>query len=288
MRWRNYILMALLPFTAMANSENDRREMYGNGANNDGAAYVGDQKTKQQLTPRMTAHYTKAQTYFATGNIPMGTMEQMKGDMLKQQINVNGESARKNRESEKLVNEFGDAAENKGGIADTKVITVDQERRLPTQGESSPAGSAPAFSFPEGVAPSAKDLSSLAGTGPAPAADPTALAAPLSAQLAPLREVSGDGGPVDATTELVAPPADPTAEASLASPSGTSGAGAEAANSGNNPWRAITGGILGGAKGPGTAKSALDDDFFKEKKRVKDDPKDRRDRRRRRSPASSR
>lgn len=157
---------------------------YGDGLNNDGAAYVGDQKTKQQLTPNMMSHYALSQMHFASGNIPMGMMEQMKGDMLKQQIQVNKESADKNRESEKLLYDYQDKkVDLPGGPTNTQVRTVDKDRasaKVPvdsmapasTQPQAGPSfgmdespASAPVASEPS--TPKATPTEQLAVLGPA-------------------------------------------------------------------------------------------------------------------------
>ena len=172
------LLLAIVSLRAYAEEENDRRHKYGNGKNNDGAAYIGDQKTKQQLTPRMMNHYAQAQMHFAMGNIPMGTMEQTKGDMLKQQIQENKKSADKNRESEKLLYDWKEEKPNLTNGSDPKVLTVDQDRaantKLPSEGAppepppvtpSAPV-SAPAPAFEKLSQPVAADQ--IATMGPSP------------------------------------------------------------------------------------------------------------------------
>lgn len=123
------LLLALLLAQARASAdENDIRHKRGDGKNNDGAAYLGDQKTQQQLTPDMMQHFSQASMYFSTGNIPMGQMEQMKGELLKQQIDENKRSADQNRKNErKLTEEDGPPMQQTKGDP-SRVITVDKER----------------------------------------------------------------------------------------------------------------------------------------------------------------
>lgn len=123
-------------------SDNDRHLNYGDGKNNDGAAYVGDQKTKQQLTPHMTQHYAQSQMYYSMGNFAMGGAEKAKGDMLKKQIDENKKTADKNRESEKLVKRDSDEMEN-ANDARIRIITVDKSRLQNPEPSSPNTGTSP-------------------------------------------------------------------------------------------------------------------------------------------------
>ncbi len=162
------LLVCLRP--CFAESENDMRHKHGDGENNDGAAYWGDQKTKQMLTPDMMGHYSQASMYFAMGNIPMGAAEQAKGDMLKQQIQANGQTADQNRNGEKLIMDGSEATgEQLTSASANQVLTVDKERLALKQGGApgiqDTVGATPAVAPPDPASPSSSAPTDPASSG---------------------------------------------------------------------------------------------------------------------------
>lgn len=119
----------------------DRRKKYDDN-NDQSAAYNGDQKSKQQLTPPMLQHLQQAQDHrqkaeqarqqgdqgTAGKEDALANMEQMKGEQLKQQMDENQKSADKNRESAKLLRNPDDDNGAKGINKAMQSITVDKER----------------------------------------------------------------------------------------------------------------------------------------------------------------
>lgn len=218
----------LLAGISSADDENDRRHKYGNGKNKDGAAYIGDQETKKKLTPNMVGHYTQATMHFAMGNIPMGVMEQTKGNMLKQQIDENKKTADKNRDSEKLLFDYKDTKVELP--TDPRVHTVDKSRL--SMKETSIGGSSQSLA----ISSSASGAGSSGGSSSAPvvSSEPTP---PAGTQIAQMGTTSAQDSTSSAAESSGALPGASSERPALASSNSSSAASTADSASVKSDWK---------------------------------------------------